>query len=89
MKESKMLYIAKRLCRKLDKKNDEAMGMVKYFNERIARDRGEEVTDAHAKNKSFWLGYSKAIDYCQKEMTNFIADIKESEHEDVTEKRCI
>lgn len=86
MKESKMLYIAKRLCRKLDKKNDEA---IKHFGERIERHRGKEVTDTYAENKLFWLGYSKAIDYCQKEMTNFIADIKESEHEDVTEKRCI
>ena len=81
MKESKTLYIAKRLSKNLDKKNDEAIKLVKHFDERIARHRGNEVTDTYVENKSFWLGYSKAIDYCQKEMAKFIADIKESENE--------
>lgn len=81
MKESKMLYIVKRLCKKLDKKNDEAIKLVKHFGERIERHRGNEVTDTYAENKLFWLGYSKAIDYCQKEMAKFMADIKESENE--------
>ncbi len=85
MKESKILYIAKRLSKNLDKKNDEAIKMVKHFNERIARYRENEVTDTYVENKLFWLGYSKAIDYCQKEIIKFMADIKESEHEDVTE----
>lgn len=81
MKESKTLYIAKRLSKKLDKKNDEAIKLVKHFGERIARHQGNEVTDTYAEKKLFWLGYSKAIDYCQKEMAKFIADIKESENE--------
>lgn len=53
MKESKMLYIAKRLCRKLDKKNDKAIKLVKHFGERIERYRGNEVTDTYAENKLF------------------------------------
>lgn len=53
MKESKMLYIAKRLCRTLDKKNDEAIKLVKHFGERIERHRGNEVTDTYAENKLF------------------------------------
>lgn len=82
MKESKMLYIAKRLCRKLDKKNDEAIRLVKHFNERVERHQGSKIiADTYTKNKSFWLGYSKAIDCCQKEMAKFMADIKESENE--------
>lgn len=84
MKESKTLYIAKRLCRKLDEKNDEAIKQVKYFNKRMERYQGSKIiVDIYAKSKSFWLGYSEAIDYCQKEMIRFIADIKESENEDL------
>lgn len=81
MKESKILYIAKRLSKELDKKNDEAIKLVKHFGEHIERHRENEVTDTYAENKLFWLGYSKAIDYCQKEMAKFMADIKESENE--------
>ena len=86
MKESKTLYIAKRLSKKLDKKNDEAIKLVKHFGERIARHRGNEAADTYAENKLFWLGYSKAIDYCQKEMAKFMTDIKESENEDISGK---
>lgn len=87
MKESKMLYIAKRLSKNLDKKNDEAIRMAKHFNERIERYPGSRmIADTYVANKSFWLGYSKAIDYCQKEMIRFIADIKESENENISEK---
>lgn len=83
MKESKTLYIAKRLCRKLDEKNDEAIKQVKYFNKRMERYHGSSkiIVDTYTENKLFWLGYSKAIDYCQKEMAKFMADIKESENE--------
>ncbi len=85
MKESKILYIAKRLSKNLDKKNDEAIRLVKHFNERIERYHGSSkiIVDTYAENKSFWLGYSKAIDYCQKEMAKFIADIKENKDEDL------
>ena len=85
MKESKMSYIVKRLSKKLDEKQDEAINFQKYYDEQMNKEGLERFIEA-LKYKCFWAGYSMALNYCRKLASELATDVKELENEEISDE---
>lgn len=85
MKESKMLYIVKRLSKKLDEKNNEAIGLTALYDEKMHEESLDGFIEA-MRRKYLWLGYSMAMDYCCKLVSELAIDVKGLENEDISDE---
>lgn len=89
MKESKILYIVKRLSKKLDKKNDEAISLAEHYHVQmdVQKNRGSYDGFIEAMQKKYsWLGYSMAMDYCHKLVSELATDVKGLEDEEISDE---